>query len=549
MPVTIEPVPVKPPRRELPDASALIDRTPQWLRWPRSLAAATFVIGLLFFLASHRPLWHTDVWGHLAYGRWILDHGALPATEPFMPLAEGVRLVNSAWLSQALGYLGYRAFGASAIQFLYAASIALSAGFLMWAVHRRTGSVVWGTIAVLAFLIVGWQQLAVARPQLGALACFTALLAIMTNKPSRAEWVAVPLLFLLWANLHGSFPVGLGLIAACCAGRAYDVFRRTRRPAAILRDRQVRRLFVLLELGAVAALVNPYGLGLYVEVFGFAESPNLAGLLDWEPLTLRMQQGKVAAAMALALAILYRMTPRRIGAGEVLLLVGLGGAALWASRFLTWWAPVAAYYATIHAAACWRHAHRAMKGRAARSSRIDSIATAELDSAITGSQLDGSPRSGKWAVVTIGLAWISFAYSSFGLTLLHGDSLPLETRVGPRTPVDAVEFLLANRDGIPAGMIFNTYEWGDYLLWAGEGKMPVFVTSHAHLVPPDVWQHYRAISNRQSGSEDLLARYGVNTVLVDRHLHSALASGLAANDEWQLLYRDRIASLFVRVER
>ena len=47
-------------------------------------------LGGLFVFLSHRPLWHTDLWGHLAYGRWMWEHGALPATEPFMPLAREV---------------------------------------------------------------------------------------------------------------------------------------------------------------------------------------------------------------------------------------------------------------------------------------------------------------------------------------------------------------------------------------------------------------------------------------------------------------------------
>ncbi|MEX0700620.1 MAG: hypothetical protein WD069_00850 [Planctomycetales bacterium] len=514
-----------PARRELPDASSLQDRMPPWLRWPRSCAGATLVVGLIFLLASHRPLWHTDVWGHLAYGRWIVQHGALPQTEPLMPLAEGVRFVDAAWLSQVLGHLGYRAFGPTALQFGYAASIALAAAFLMWAVQRRTKSVGWGTLAVLLFLGVGWQQLLVARPQLAALACFTALLAIVTaRRPSKADWFAVPLLFAAWANLHGSFPVGLGLLAACCAGRAFDIVRRTRRPAAVLRDRRVRRLFVLLELAAVAALVNPYGLGLYVEVFSFADSPNLASLLDWEPLTLHMRQGQVAAWMALALVVLYRVTPRRIAAEEVLVLVGLGAAALWASRFLAWWAPAAAYYGTLHAAACWRRARRASR------------------------EAVPSPRTGKWAVVTLGLAWICFGYSSFGLALLHGDSLPLERRVAARTPVAVVDYLLANRAKVPEGMIFNTFEWGDYLLWAGDGELPVFVASHAHLVPPEVWRHYLAVTNLGAGWDDVLARYGVNAVLVDREHQQGLAARLEEDEAWRLLYRDPVASLFVRRE-
>ncbi len=62
-------------------------------------------IGLAFLALSSLPLWHTDLWGHLAYGRFIWQAGSIPATEPFMPLSRGVELVDTAWLSQVIGFL------------------------------------------------------------------------------------------------------------------------------------------------------------------------------------------------------------------------------------------------------------------------------------------------------------------------------------------------------------------------------------------------------------------------------------------------------------
>src|SRR4051812_18609461 len=54
---------------------------------PGAVAAAVF-FGLLFLLINHLPVNHTDVWGHLAYGRWIVEHKALPTEDPFCRFAE-----------------------------------------------------------------------------------------------------------------------------------------------------------------------------------------------------------------------------------------------------------------------------------------------------------------------------------------------------------------------------------------------------------------------------------------------------------------------------
>ena len=51
---------------------------------PVHVVAAAFV-ALIFVVASYFPLWHTDVWGHLKYGQWMLSHRAIPDREPFSP--------------------------------------------------------------------------------------------------------------------------------------------------------------------------------------------------------------------------------------------------------------------------------------------------------------------------------------------------------------------------------------------------------------------------------------------------------------------------------
>ncbi len=49
----------------------------------------------------------------------------------------------------------------------------------------------------------------------------------------------------------------------------------------------------------------------------------------------------MVAAVIVALAVVYRLSPRRVTSTEVLALVGVGFAMLWSNRFLVWWAPLA----------------------------------------------------------------------------------------------------------------------------------------------------------------------------------------------------------------
>src|SRR6185369_3618997 len=118
--------------------SFLMDRLPEWSRLPRVAAGFVALLGAAFWVFSYQPLYHTDLWGHLAYGKLLWETGTFPATEPFMVLAQGVPLVDTAWLSQLIGYLAEAKWGLAALQFLQAAMITTCFSMLTIGVYRRT---------------------------------------------------------------------------------------------------------------------------------------------------------------------------------------------------------------------------------------------------------------------------------------------------------------------------------------------------------------------------------------------------------------------------
>src|SRR2546421_443458 len=71
-----------------------------------SMAGLSAVIALaaVFTLTSFNRLNHTDLWGHLDFGRWMVEHRSLPVTDPFGAAPTEKVLLHSAWLSQIIGY-------------------------------------------------------------------------------------------------------------------------------------------------------------------------------------------------------------------------------------------------------------------------------------------------------------------------------------------------------------------------------------------------------------------------------------------------------------
>ncbi|WP_437226209.1 hypothetical protein SH661x_004465 [Planctomicrobium sp. SH661] len=508
-----------------PNVALLQDRTPAWLKANPKIVWLTLALSVLYIYSNVLPVWHTDLWGHMSYGRWIVANRAVPQLEPSMPLAKGIPFIDLPWLSQVGLYGMMQTFGVSGIQFLNGLFIVTAAGLLTFCVYGRTGSLAAALLTLAAYYWGSYQQLLVVRPQLAGLVCFTAVFMMATSARWRNWYVAaIPLTFALWANVHGSFVVGILMLGALIVGRGLDILRRTRNWRYLFAERGMRGLVLSLELSLVAILLNPYGVAAYSEVFAVSRNVNLQSLIEWDPLTLRMKQGQAAFCIALALIALYRVSPRRVTMREVLLLCGLGVGMLWHSRMITWWAPVAAYYLGLHAAATLKH----WRGPTTTVSR----------------------SGGLWTVVTLGIAWIAFAYTPFGITVVHGrpkDPRQVEKKfrgsVSPLTPIDITDYL--NRHP-PKGLVFNTYEWGDYLQWAGPKDMRVFVNSHAHLVPEEVWNDYMSIVHTAAGWEDRLDRYGANTVVVDFQNRSDLIKGMEKLTTWEKKYSDAKGAVFVR---
>jgi hypothetical protein len=324
---------------------------------PADFALVVALAGFFLYL-SYRPLWHTDLWGHLAYGRLIAANRAIPATESLLPLCRGVPFADFSWLSELLGYAAYDWRGASALQFLYAGSVTACVAVLAWCSRRKTGSAWAAALAAGIYVWVDWRQHAIVRPQLAGCVCFVVLFAILVRGFSGlATGLFIAGLFAVWANLHGSFFIGLATLAAFVCGRGGDLLRRTRSLRAVRDDRHLRRWAIYLMLASAAVLLNPYGWRIYEAAWHLSSNANLADLVEWKPLRLWVGQGPAAVCVSLGLLGLCVLTPRRISMTELLLLIGLGGATLMTSRVIVWWGPIAAYYTVLHAAAIgkrWR---------------------------------------------------------------------------------------------------------------------------------------------------------------------------------------------------
>ncbi|MDX6550901.1 MAG: hypothetical protein QOJ31_1585 [Gaiellales bacterium] len=222
-----------------------------------------------------------DTYTNLSTGRLIAQHG-LPRIETLTWAAHGKPWIDQQWLGQWLFYEAYRAGGYPAVGALSAASIALAFGLLAgYMMHRGVSPVrtlIWTVIAY------GVCELnTIVRTQSFAYPLFVLTLIVILDDDRERRFgrrlLILPLVFLLWANLHGSVMLAAPIVVAYCLWAAAH-----NRRAALRRT--MAAYLMLAVCMPLALVITPYGLTIidyYRSVLG---NPVLAERVsEWQPAT------------------------------------------------------------------------------------------------------------------------------------------------------------------------------------------------------------------------------------------------------------------------
>jgi hypothetical protein len=297
------------------------------------------------------PMGDWDVWWHMKTGHLALERASTLPEDPFSLLRQGQPWrykdlgadVLLALLDRAGGQWGLAAFKLCASMGAAALALRLAA--------RRAGPSVALLAASAAFWILSFRV--TERPEAFSLLLFPALLWLLDPDEGRElGWREVGggvVLQLMWANLHRACVLGLvfwGARAVASLGAALASSDKERRHALL---REAARVGVGLAASAGASLLNPSGLGLFVQSATMSQDPILRqSVSEWAKLDLATYAAEfpLAAAWAcLAVPLVgyaawgawRKGDPRGALWGAALLVLGLG-VAQQAPRMLPWMA-------------------------------------------------------------------------------------------------------------------------------------------------------------------------------------------------------------------
>jgi hypothetical protein len=501
---------------------------------------------VLFMYHNYMPLFHSDLWGHVAYGDWILQHGQLPTEEPFNPLATGVPVVDTAWLGQVILAATNRLGDPEWLANLFA--LTALATYLIYAAAyyhqtQRVGVAVFSAFQVLG---AGWSRHAILRPECFGGLLFAAVIWTVIRADRRADrrpesfttertqqpfgwwvWLAVPALFALWANLHGSFIVGFALLGCYAAGRALEVVWETGQPLRVFRDRSFLRWSTLTELAVLGTLLNPLGMDLLVQTLLFPGHPNLKDIVEWYPLEMVSLEGIPMAATWILTAFLLRQSKARLTPGDVLLLLVFNAAVCLRVRMVAWYGPVLMLVLAPHLNDVMQRA-AAWPGW----NNVQDLLAPYFR------------RSVKLTLIGGLFVWMAFAFSPVSRPFLGGKRRPDHQIFSSDTPLGVTQYL---KEHPPQGLVAAPQWWGDWLVWSGPPGMQVMMTTNSvHVVPHTVWRDYLEIAAARNGLERRLNQYRINTIIVGKKLQSEMQKAVEQLAGWDVVFEDDVGMVVVR---
>ena len=155
-----------------------------------------------------------DVSWHIATGEWILDHRAIPHTDPFSFTWAGKPWVPIEWLAEVIYAAAYRLAGYSGVAAVVTAALIALHGVVFFNAVRFIRP--WNAVGALVLMDLVLIPMMLARPHLLAwvLVALWTWIMLRSREREKAPPLAAALLMIVWANLHGSFAIGLVIAAA-----------------------------------------------------------------------------------------------------------------------------------------------------------------------------------------------------------------------------------------------------------------------------------------------------------------------------------------------
>ena len=462
------------------------------------LACLVFaLVGAMYF--SSAPAADNDLWGHVIFGRHILETGSLPSANGYAYTSPDHPWINHEILAECAFAWLYDHLGSTALLFFK-----MLVGMLTILVMKHTAErrgiepLAWGLALGFCVSIMSWGFL--IRPQIFtflALALLWDRLHAHAAGRGIASFAPLPLLFAVWINTHGGSMAGLAIVGA------YVVL-----VGAFSGSHERTALVLMAILCTAALLANPYGY--HLPAFLLHDLSRAREITEWRPIPL-FDGSHLRFKLAVLICFVGAFIDR--------------GRPLWEHAIVA-----------LAAVAAFRHERHAP---------LFAILAAPLLARTLSSFLEvlrhAAPRPARTAFATLLGAMLLIAAGQFWQVATVYRGLHSQIFVSPEVfPVDAVRFLLRNH---LSGNLVLPLDWGEYAIWHLYPRCRVSIDGRYTTAYPDaeIDRSNRFLTGGL-GWEASLRDAAI--ALIDRR--QPIAQRMFTLSDWQYVYSDATSLVFVR---
>jgi len=461
--------------------------------------AFSFAMMFILSIAAMLPIVPNDFSPFLRIGDEIIKTGHIPTTE-FMTYTQfGKPAAYPYWLS-SLFLLGvYKLGGVTLTAIILMLCIG---GFysLLWLCLREFNTGLIASVLILILVALIGSLFFSIRPQTLTYPFFgfALLVIIRWQKGENSHLWVLPLIAMLWANIHGSFIVLFFILI----------------PAFIFGSGNRKRLALFTIISLLSTLFNYYGFEAWTNVFSMVNNQSIRLFMaEWNPPVNQGWQLNLFFLGFLSIPVLTAIAKQKIKIIFWIWYLGFGWMALTSVRYIIWFLP------------------------------FEALLISMLINPFFEKLLGHSSRfQNRTLNVVIGVCFLIFP-----LTLLPGIRNHWWQQSPPEfdktIPVEATIWLKENSQ-LPNNL-WSDFDYTTYLTYElPQRKM--FMSNRIEDFSIDLIEEYFQIAQAKYNWQSLLDKYDINMVMPSIQQQPALIKALSSSPDWREIYRDQQAVIFLR---
>jgi hypothetical protein len=483
-----------------------------------SIADILLVSIFLFqaFRAGIGLLADCDTGYHIRTGEYILRTLSVPRHDLYSFITPPIPWVAHEWLSEVVMALVYKPFGLTGVVIFFAYLIAFIY-YLLFRIVRRNGGNILAEILVILLVITSSEIHWLARPHIFSLLLLVIWYFLLDEFQYRNGnyLYLLPLLMLLWVNLHGGFIIGFVLSGIYFLDNVVKGFLSAGEERRA-HGNKAKLLGISIGASLLASLVNPHGYHILLFPFTVTSNTFLMNNVQ-EFLSPNFHESMPFKYLLFLLLSVFALKVRKVRFAELALVLLFLDMALYSARYIPLFAIIVMPIVVRQMSPLLDESPgRIFSFFRKRAERIGSV--------------DAAAR---------GYLWPFAAFALVAVLALNGAiSFHFDEKI---KPVAAVRFL---RQEHIKGNMFNNDEFGDYIIYAASDRYKVFFDGRSDMYGVKRMKEYFRVARLEEGWDDVLKKYDINWIIYDNG--STLSRFLLERKDWKLIYSDRVANIFVK---